>query len=112
MPKNTKKIEKQIKKAGVGVRFELLSSKRNLSDSMELLKTKKSRRVSTESMESVVSINNNLNKKNIIGFTPLHLAVNDSNEELIREYLKEGANPNITDNSGNTAFHFAAANNN
>ena len=39
--------------------------------------------------------------------TPLHLAVDYGNVEIVKLLLSFGAQPNVKDNDGNTALHLA-----
>ena len=41
------------------------------------------------------------------GFTPLHYAALHGNRALVDLFLSNGADPNLTCDSGQTAFHFA-----
>ncbi|WP_347051255.1 ankyrin repeat domain-containing protein [Flavobacterium olei] len=50
-----------------------------------------------------------INEKNIVGTTPLMAAVKRNRKELIPFLLENGADPNETDNSNNTAFYYAVA---
>ncbi|TDW50310.1 ankyrin repeat protein [Flavobacterium sp. 270] len=50
-----------------------------------------------------------INEKNIVGTTPLMCAVKRNRKELISFLLENGADPNETDNSNNTAFYYAVA---
>ncbi|WP_125718317.1 ankyrin repeat domain-containing protein [Flavobacterium ustbae] len=56
-------------------------------------------------------INNgvDINEKNIVGTTPLMCAVKRNRKELLPFLLENGADPNETDNSNNTAYYYAVA---
>ena len=49
----------------------------------------------------------NINAQCIDGWTPLHVAVRTGNEMATKFLLEKGANPNITDNDGETVLHDA-----
>lgn len=48
-----------------------------------------------------------LNKQNYQRQTPLHLAVITEQPEIVERLLKAGCDPQLVDNSGNTALHIA-----
>lgn len=50
-----------------------------------------------------------INEKNIVGTTPLMCAVKRNRKDLIAFLLENGADANETDNSNNTAFYYAVA---
>ncbi|WP_410525987.1 ankyrin repeat domain-containing protein [Rickettsia endosymbiont of Cantharis rufa] len=51
-----------------------------------------------------------MNTKEIYSYTPLHFAANYGNYFIVALLLSYGANPNIQNNNGETALHFAAIN--
>lgn len=50
-----------------------------------------------------------LNKKNGGGYTPLHMALINGENQIARILIKAGANPNVKSNKGNTPLHTAVA---
>ena len=50
----------------------------------------------------------NLNIKNILGLSPLHIATFLDNEEILNQMLIKGAEIDIKGNSGYTPLHIAA----
>jgi ankyrin repeat protein len=51
----------------------------------------------------------NLNIQNALGRTPLFMAANKKDNDLIDRFLAEGANPNIVDHEGNNPMHAVCA---
>jgi ankyrin repeat protein len=63
-------------------------------------------RSDTDAVKTFIINNVDLNAKNERGFTPLHIAALNGNDDLIRLMI-DRADPNITDSDGLTPLHFA-----
>lgn len=50
---------------------------------------------------------NNPNQRDVLGSTPLHLAVQHDNADIVKLLLDHGANGNLTDGRGQTAMDMA-----
>ena len=59
-------------------------------------------------IEQLITKGADVNQANDRGFTPLILAVYNDNKEAVLSLLKNGANPNAQDKSGNNALMGAA----
>lgn len=67
----------------------------------------------TEKVKEYISIlldnGVDINEKNIVGTTPIILAVKRNRKDVLQFLLENGADPNETDNQENSAFYYAAA---
>ena len=68
-------------------------------------------KVSSEKVQLLVSMNYPLNRRNSLGLTPLTLAVKNNQNDLAKTLVECGADPYVTDNSGNCAVSIALENN-
>jgi ankyrin repeat protein len=60
-------------------------------------------------IEYLVKVGSDIEARDRLGRTPLHLACITENYELVEFLLKIGADINADDNNGNKAIHFAAS---
>ncbi|MBN8827300.1 MAG: ankyrin repeat domain-containing protein [Sphingobacteriia bacterium] len=61
-----------------------------------------------EEAERIIKLMPNINAKNSHGYTPLLLAIDESNTlNIVTKLLESGADPDISDKKGSTALHFA-----
>ena len=62
-------------------------------------------------MEIIKPTIKEINKQNNLGQTPLHIAIINKNEKIIKYLIQNGANVNISDNNLNMSLHLAVLNN-
>ena len=60
-----------------------------------------------DKMKELIKKNIKINEKNKFGWTPLHLAVSNNNEEMALLLLEHGADGSIQDNDGFTSLHYS-----
>ena len=68
-------------------------------------------KVSSDKIFMLVSMNYPLNRRNSLGLTPLTLAVKNNQNDLAKTLIECGADPFVTDNSGECAVSFAISDN-
>jgi serine/threonine protein kinase len=76
------------------------------SKNKELLEA--SEKGDVEEVKKLLKEGANLNARNIVGWTPLHLAVQNGHIEVVKLLIEKGANVNAKDNIGDTPLHDAA----
>lgn len=68
-------------------------------------------KVSSDKIFMLISMNYPLNRRNSLGLTPLTLAVKNNQNDLAKTLIECGADPFVTDNSGECAVSFAISDN-